>query len=107
MTDHRFDAILTAVARARSRREWLAAFTASALLAPAPSAPAAAVCRGRNEKCKQKRECCSGRCRSRKGSRKRRKCACSPEGERCLEVSDCCEGDIRLFCVAGRCVRDR
>jgi hypothetical protein len=113
MTPDRFDTLLAALARARTRRDMIAAavavITAGTTVGESARAvdSAAAVCRGRNEKCKHKRECCSERCRSRKGSKKKRKCDCSPEGERCLDVSDCCEGDVRLFCVSGFCVRER
>jgi hypothetical protein len=112
MTGDRFDNLLAALTRARSRREMLGAVAAMVTgIALRDEALAgdvtASACRARNEKCKRKSECCSERCRSRKGSKKKRKCACSPEGERCLDVSDCCEDDIRLFCVSGFCVRDR
>jgi hypothetical protein len=108
MTADQFDSVLAALARARSRREMFAALAVATVAGSAAldAAPAAAVCRGRNERCKQKRECCSERCRSRKG-KKRRKCACTEEGERCLETADCCKGDVRLLCVSGFCVRDR
>lgn len=112
MSGDRFDAVLAALIQARSRREMFGAVAAMvsgiALRDEALAGDVtASACRGRNEKCKRKSECCSERCRSRKGNKKKRKCQCSPEGERCLEVSDCCEDGVRLFCVSGFCVRER
>jgi hypothetical protein len=112
MTPDRLDTLLAALARARTRRGMIAAaatvITAGTTARETAQAVdlAAAICLGRNERCKHKRECCSEHCRPRKG-KKKRKCACTPEGERCLDVKDCCEGDVRLFCVAGFCVRER
>ncbi len=107
----RFDALITSLAAVRTRRGTLAALMAAAISGSGaagarPSrALAASVCRGRNERCSGKRECCSEQCRSKKG--KRRKCRCSPEGKRCHAESDCCTSGVRLFCVSGFCVRER
>ncbi len=109
MNDARFDALAAMLAAARTRRAMLAALaaaTVSGVAAPRhQEARAALVCRRRNERCNGKRECCSARCRQKKG--KTRKCACSPEGKRCHEPSDCCSTGIQLFCVANYCVRER
>ena len=65
----------------------------------------AEACRGFKAKCKRKKECCSGICRSKKSGKRR--CACSPEGARCLETSDCCSDARPLYCASGFCVRKR
>jgi hypothetical protein len=112
MTADRFDRLLAAMMRARSRREMLGALagaTASGALtreATRARGVHAGACLSRNERCKRKSECCSGRCRHRKGKPKR-KCVCSPRGAHCNATSDCCARGAVLLCVSGFCVPDR
>jgi hypothetical protein len=112
MTANRFDRALAALARAPLRRDVLAALVAAITARTAARDPAQAanitamICLGRDERCKRKRECCAGRCRRRKG-KKKRKCACSPRGARCLNSDDCCERGAALICASGFCVPDR
>ena len=105
MSNDRFDAMLTALARARTRREMLAALAvASAAGGALDTTPASAQsngCRGVTSRCKRNGQCCSGRCRKRRG--KKGRCRCSTQGKRCLETRDCCDGEGELVCDMGVC----
>ena len=43
----------------------------------------------RGARCRRGRQCCSGRCKRKKGKNKGR-CRCSPLGARCATPGDCC-----------------
>ncbi len=107
MSNDRFDAMLTALARARTRREMLAAVAvasaAGGALDATPSTAQSNGCRGVTSRCKRNGQCCSGRCRTRRGKKKGR-CRCSTQGKRCLDTRDCCDGEDDLVCDGGFCV---
>jgi hypothetical protein len=104
MSDERFDAFLMALARARTRRAMLAAVAASTTAATALSDTVWAgratieACESKGERCQEKTDCCSKRCRKRKNAKKGR-CRCSREGQRCNDPLDCCVGPEDLFCA--------
>lgn len=112
MTDEAFDTIVAAMARARTRRA-LALALAGALAAgyalhgAAPSGgggvAAAPQCRGKRSTCKRNGQCCSGRCRKRKGKSTGR-CRCSRYLEPCRTSRDCCSlNGMPLVCASGMC----
>ena len=104
MSDDQFDAMLTALARARTRREMLAAVgvaTAGAAATAATGEAQSSGCRGDSSRCKRNTHCCSGRCRKRQG--KKGRCLCSTQGKRCLVTRDCCDGEVELVCDNGFC----
>jgi hypothetical protein len=107
VSNDRFDGMLTALAQARTRREMLAAVAvASAAGGALDATPASAQsngCRGVTSRCKRDGQCCSGRCRKRRGKKKGR-CRCSTQGKRCLVTGDCCNGEAELVCDMGVCV---
>ncbi len=92
MDTQRFDA----VARAIGRRGFVfAALTGSLPVLSAATATAQAdFCtkKGPDERCRRNGDCCSGRCRIKKGKRKGR-CRCSQLRKPCFDNFDCC-GDI-------------
>lgn len=105
MSNDQFDAMLSALARARTRREMLAALgiaTAGIAAADVPGEAQNNGCRGVASRCKRDTQCCSGRCRQRRGKKKGR-CRCSTQGNRCLVTRDCCDGEDDLFCDGGIC----
>ncbi len=106
MSNDQFDAMLTALARARTRREMLAAVAvasaAGGALDVTPATAQSNGCRGVTSRCKRDGQCCSGRCRKRRGKKKGR-CRCSTQGKRCLETRDCCDGEGELVCDEGSC----
>jgi hypothetical protein len=107
VSNERFDAMLAALAGARTRREMLAAVavaaTADSALNAVPATAQSNGCRGITSRCKQDGHCCSGRCRKRRGKKKGR-CRCSTKDKRCLETRDCCDGELELVCDEGFCV---
>ncbi|MGH2617595.1 MAG: hypothetical protein ACRDJC_20370 [Thermomicrobiales bacterium] len=115
MTGEGFDAVVAALARARTRRAAVAALASAVALGTAldKGTPASAgqatvaPCRGKQAKCRKNAHCCSGRCRKRRGknkNRKKGKCRCSRHLERCHKDSDCCAlGGMPLVCVDGTC----
>ena len=105
MSDGQFDLMLTALARARTRREMLAAIgMASAGTAGSANAVEGQSngCRGASSRCKRDGHCCSGRCRKRRDAKKGR-CRCSVQGARCGVTGDCCDGEVELVCDMGQC----
>ena len=105
MSNEQFDALLGALARARTRREMLAAIgvgTAGAAAMEAPGGAQGNGCRGVASRCKRDGQCCSGSCRTRRG-RKQGRCRCSTQGKRCVVARDCCDGGEELFCLGGFC----
>ena len=105
MGEDRFDDVLTALARARTRREMLAALGVGAAGSAAATASGEAQnleCRGVSGRCKRNAQCCSGRCRTRRG-KKQGRCRCSTLGKRCLVTRDCCDGEDELVCDGGFC----
>ena len=107
MSNDRFDAMLTALVQARTRREMLAAIavtsTAGAGVNALPAEAQSNGCHGITRRCKRDAQCCSGRCRKRRGKKKGR-CRCSPRSARCLETRDCCDDEAELVCDGGFCV---
>jgi hypothetical protein len=110
-----FDALAAALARARPRRAMAAALAAaltSGAVVPG-GGPALAgqvyvepACRGKGAKCRRGGQCCSGRCRKRKGKngkKRRGVCRCSRYLEPCKDDGDCCSGDLSLVCASGKC----
>ncbi|MGH2615501.1 MAG: hypothetical protein ACRDJC_09705 [Thermomicrobiales bacterium] len=89
MNDSRFDVL----SRAIGRRGLLAGVLALVTLgeerreASAVTLPCAE--RGEGQRCRSGGQCCSNRCRKKKGKRKG-KCRCSPLGAKCGEAADCC-----------------
>ena len=108
----RFDTFVASMARSRSRREALMALALASIGATALAGEAhgaevmASACQGAGTKCKRKNACCSGQCRGREG-KKKRKCACTPEGGRCRVTADCCAAANARTCVSGFCVELR
>ena len=112
MTTERFDAATAVLAQARTRRAWTGALTiavSGAILGRAVSARAgqaavATSCHGKRSKCRRSDQCCSGRCRKRKGNTKG-KCRCSRYLEPCRKSRDCCASAAPspLVCASGKC----
>jgi hypothetical protein len=111
MMMERFDAAAAALARARTRREWIGALAIAvsgailgrALPASAGQATVVSPCRGKRAKCRRGGQCCSGRCRKRK-STKKGTCRCSGYLKPCKKSGDCCllSGNP-LVCASGTC----
>jgi hypothetical protein len=57
----------------------------------AAAGPTIAFCEAKTKgaRCRRGRQCCSGRCKRKKGKHKGR-CRCSPLGARCATLDDCC-----------------
>ena len=106
MTGAWFDAVVAALARARTRRAMIGPL-ASAVAARATFATvhvaAGQQCRGKRSTCRRNGQCCSGRCRRRKGTSKGR-CRCSRYLEPCRKGRDCCPLDgAPLVCASETC----
>lgn len=104
--DIKFEALLRSLAEIGSRRAMLGQGLALATIGRGlPIGGDAATCKGKTGRCGDDKECCSRRCKKRKGSDKGR-CRCSPYGARCRAAEDCCEfaGNPDLHgCYDGRC----
>jgi hypothetical protein len=111
MMTEQFDAAAAALARARTRREWIGALAIAvsgailgrAIPVGAGQATVASPCRGKRSKCRRGGQCCSGRCRKRK-SKNRGRCRCSRYLEPCREDGDCCPlNGNPLVCASETC----
>lgn len=94
MDDRHFDAL----ARGFERRGLLGTMLLAAglggfatLIPGAHAGPIAGFCTGKpkGSRCRNGGQCCSGRCKKKKGQRKG-KCQCSPLQAHCSSGSDCC-----------------
>ncbi|HET7091857.1 MAG TPA: tail fiber domain-containing protein, partial [Thermomicrobiales bacterium] len=103
MDSDRFDAWTRRLAARRDRRATIGLLGAGALVAALPGAETrAGVCGLLGARCKKGGDCCSGRCRRRKG-KKHGKCRCSrTEGTECVTAADCCQNK-GFVCDAGEC----
>ena len=109
MRGDRFDGVLMTLVGSRTRRCLLSALTAAAAMKGVPRNEMLAAtvhtsaCAPAGATCKRKADCCTERCRSRKGKKKRR-CSCSVRGARCGQTGDCCKAAESLACVSGYCI---
>jgi hypothetical protein len=112
MTSARFDTVVAALARARTRRAAFMVLIGPAVFyarRPGMSASAgggvlAASCRGKGSNCRKGGNCCSGRCEKHRGKNKKKgKCRCSRYLEPCSKDSDCCAFEAPLVCASGTC----
>jgi len=68
---------------------------------PQPAGPCGP--KGRNNRCKRDRDCCTGYCRPAKKGKTRR-CRCAPRNYPCTGKTVCCK---QMVCIDGMCKTDR
>jgi hypothetical protein len=92
MDDHRFDALTRGIERRGLLGALLLAAGWGGFATFAPGAQAGGgFCpeKPKGGRCRNDGQCCSGRCKKKKGKRKG-KCLCSPLQVRCSSSNDCC-----------------
>jgi hypothetical protein len=103
MDGHRFDLLSKSLATRDSRRSTLQALAASVLaigLGGLGLEDASAQCKPEGKKCKKSGQCCSGKCKGKKG---KKKCRCRALKEPCTGTTgdNTCCGD--LLCSTSAC----
>jgi hypothetical protein len=104
----RFDAITRSIGSARSRRQALVMLAATMVAAPfaggarlVAAEPKQSLCLAGGKPCKNGGQCCSRRCKKKRGKRNGRCVGLGPFAANCPQVDSCISGEADWFCQAG------